>query len=124
MYGRIVLICSLALTLAAAWMAFAFVQEVMASRHIAQQAAALRQQNSTLQSENAGYARDIAAVASGAAAEEEARRNGYARPGEKVYVVAAPPEQSVAAIPVVKVETSKAGVGEGVARWLRSVFKR
>ena len=112
-----------ALIVAAAWMTFAFVQEVIASRHIAQQAAALKQQNSMLQSENAGYERDIAAVASGAASEEEARRNGYARPGERVYVVAAPPPQPATTAPVVKVETAKTGFGTGIGGWIRSLFK-
>ena len=113
-----------ALVVAAAWMGFAFVQEVMASRHIAQQAAVLKQQNSMLQSENAGYERDIAAVASGAAAEEEARRNGYARPGERVYVVAAPPAQPATTAPIVRVETDKTGFGTGIGGWIRSLLKR
>lgn len=115
----------IALALTAAWMAYAFAQEVMAGRHISQQAAALRQQNATLQAENNGYEQDIAAVASGAASEEEARQNGYARPGEKVYVVATPPPQPAAvAKPVVKVEAVKGDFADGVGRWLRDVLKR
>lgn len=113
------------LVLSAAWMSYAFVQEVMASRHLSQQAQELRQQNTALQNENAGYQQDIAAVASGAAAEEEARRNGYARPGERVFVVAAPPTQPPVTKPVVKVESAKpANPMAVVGHWLAAILPK
>lgn len=114
----------LALVAIAAWMAYAFVQEVMAARHIGQQAAALRQQNAALVAENLGYQQDIAAVASGAAAEEEARQNGYARPGERVYIVATPPPTAPPVRPLVRVETPKTGDFHGPIRWLQDLFRR
>lgn len=113
-----------ALVVVAAWMAYAFGQEVMAARHIGQQAAALRQQNAALQAENIGYQQDIAAVASGAAAEEEARQNGYTRPGEKVYIVATPPPTAPPVKPVVKVETARPGYPHEPTPWLRDLFRR
>jgi cell division protein FtsB len=80
-----------AVLVAGAWMAYTFGQEVFLSRHLDQEAAQLREENVALQAQNDGYRRDIVAMASGAAAEEEARLNGYARSDEKVYLVSAPP---------------------------------
>ena len=80
-----------AVLVAGAWMAYTFGQEVFLSRHLDQEAAQLREENVALQAQNDGYRRDIVAMASGAAAEEEARLNGYARSDEKEYLVRAPP---------------------------------
>lgn len=75
----------------ALWMIGSLVQEVALNRSLGRQTTALQQQNGTLQSGNSGYRRDIAAVSSGAASEEEARKDGYARSDEKLYIVATPP---------------------------------
>jgi cell division protein FtsB len=72
------------------WMAVSLVQQIALNRSLSQQANDLRQQNAALQSGNDGHRRDIAAVSSGAAAEEEARLNGYARSDERVYIIASP----------------------------------
>ena len=72
-------------------MVWSFAQEVFLSHDLSHQAAELRQQNAALQSENRGYQRDIAASTSGAAAEEEARGDGYSKPREKLYLVGDPP---------------------------------
>ncbi len=52
--------------------------------------AELQAQNASLQATNRAYREDIAAVSSGAAVEEDARLNGYARPGERLYLVGQP----------------------------------
>ena len=75
------------LAAAAAWLVWSFAQEVFLSRDLGRQAAELHQQNATLQAENRGYQRDIMASTSGAAAEEEAREDGYSKPKEKLYMV-------------------------------------
>lgn len=72
-------------------MAWAFADEAWTASRLSNQAADLRHRNAALQSQNEQYQRDIATVESGAAAEEVARQNGYARPGERIYVVGSPP---------------------------------
>jgi cell division protein FtsB len=79
--------------LVAGWIIWAFAQELYLSYQLSRQAGDLRTQNAALQVSNEGYRRDIAAVSSGAAAEEEARLNGYSRSDEKLYLVSPPGSQ-------------------------------
>jgi cell division protein FtsB len=88
------------------WMVWSFAQEVLLSHDLSHQAAELRQQNAALQSENRGYQRDIAASTSGAAAEEDARDDGYSKPREKLYLVGDPPPRVAP-----KARASHAGAG-------------
>ena len=78
------------LALVAIWIVWAFAQEVFLSYQLTREASDLKNQNAALQVANEGYRRDIAAVSSGGAAEEEARLNGYVRSDEKLYVVSQP----------------------------------
>ena len=78
------------LALVAIWIVWAFAQEVFLSYQLTRDASDLKNQNAALQVANEGYRRDIAAVSSGGAAEEEARLNGYVRSDEKLYVVSQP----------------------------------
>jgi cell division protein FtsB len=73
------------------WMIVSLIQAIALNQSLGSQANDLRRQNAALQTTNDSYRRDIAAVSSGAAAEEEARQNGYARGDEKVYVISTPP---------------------------------
>ena len=85
---------SLVLLIAAAavlvWAGIAFAQEAYLSHKLSQQVSDLRRQNAEIASQNAGYKKDVAALSSGTAAEEEARLNGYAKPSEKLYLVTTP----------------------------------
>jgi cell division protein FtsB len=81
---RLVLI---GLLIAAIWLVWSFAQEVFLSRDLGRQAVDLHQQNAALRTENRGYQRDIMASTSGAAAEEEAREDGYSKPKERLYMV-------------------------------------
>jgi cell division protein FtsB len=102
----------IALVVAASWLVWSFAQEVLVSRDMARQAAQLHQQNAALQSENRGYRRDVAASNSGAAAEEEARGDGYSKPKEKLYMIGASPAPTPAHAPPVTsaaAGTKKAG---------------
>ena len=87
------------LVLVAIWLVWSFAQEVILSRDLGHQAADLRQQNTALQTENRGYQRDIAASTSGAAAEEEARGDGFSKPKEKLYMIGASPARTPARAP-------------------------
>jgi cell division protein FtsB len=86
---RIALIIVFAL--AAVWALYAYAQEAYLSHKLAQQVSDLHQQNALIAEQNQGYHRDIQAITTGAADEEEARLSGYSRPQERVYLVTAPP---------------------------------
>ncbi len=84
------LVILIAVGLALAWAGIAFAREAYISHRLAQQAAELRRQNAEIAAENAGYKRDVQALQSGTADEEEARLNGYAKPNERTYLVTTP----------------------------------
>jgi cell division protein FtsB len=80
------------------WMVGSLFQELSLNQSLSQQAASLHDQNAALRTTNDAYRKDIGAVTSGAAAEEEARKDGYARSGEKLYLVATPPPSTPAPV--------------------------
>lgn len=84
----------LGLAVAGAWAVTSLVQELYLEHQLNVQAARLAAQNDSLAAQNQGYRRDILALQTGSAAEEDARRNGYARSDEKVYVISAAPSPS------------------------------
>ena len=92
-------VIALAALVALAWAGAAFAQEAFLSHKLTDQVANLRRQNAVLAAQNAGYHKDVQALKSGVADEEEARLNGYARPNEKLYLVTAPVSPSPAASP-------------------------
>lgn len=73
-----------------AWAGVAFAQEAYVSHKLSQQVSDLRRQNAEIAAQNAGYHKDVQALTSGTADEEEARLNGYAKPNEKLYLVTPP----------------------------------
>jgi hypothetical protein len=76
------------------WAGVAFAQEAYIGNKLSQQAADLRHQNGVIAAQNQGYKKDVQAITSGTADEEEARLNGYSRPQERLYLVTAPPTPS------------------------------
>lgn len=88
-----------AMALTGLWLLISLVQAVALNQSLGRQASNLRQSNAAMHATNENYRRDVAAVSSGAAAEEEARLNGYARADEKVYVIGQPQAQQPAARP-------------------------
>ena len=76
------------------WAGIAFVQEAWIGHKLSQQVSELRKQNTVLAAQNQGYKKDVQALTSGSADEEEARLNGYAKPQERLYLVTAPPTPS------------------------------
>jgi cell division protein FtsB len=83
-----------AIAAAAIWAGVAFAQEAYIGHRLSQQAADLHKENAVLAAQNQGYRKDVQAIASGAADEEEARLNGYAKPQERLYLVTAAPSPS------------------------------
>lgn len=86
--------------LAVAWAGMAFAQEAYVGHKLSQQAADLRHQNVVLAAQNQGYHKDVQALTSGAAAEEESRLSGYAKPQERLYLVTAAPSPSPSPSPL------------------------
>ena len=78
----------------AVWTAYAFAQEAYIGHKLSQQVADLHRQNARLAAENKGYRNDVLSTISGAANEEVARQNGFARAGEHVYLISDPPSPS------------------------------
>jgi cell division protein FtsB len=76
------------------WAGVAFAQEAYAGHKLSQQVTGLRNQNVVLSAQNEGYKKDVQAISSGAADEEEARLNGYSKPQERLYLVTAAPSPS------------------------------
>jgi hypothetical protein len=74
-----------------AWALSSLLQEAYLEHQLSTQASRIAQQNDAIAAQNQGYQRDIVALQTGAAAEEDARLNGYARSDEKVYLIAPPP---------------------------------
>jgi len=90
----------LVVAVATVWMSWALVQEISLRSQMSAQASQLRQQNAQLAAQNQSARQDAQNVQSGGWNEQEARMNGYTRPGERVYIVAAPPSpQAVPAPP-------------------------
>ena len=103
------------------WMVASIVQEVVLNRSLSQQASQLQAQNSALAATNQGYQRDIAAVKSGAAAEEEARKDGYARSDEHLFIIGTPPPATPApSRPRVASPSGPMGALQGFWRFLTS----
>ncbi len=76
------------------WAGIAFAQEAYLSHRLSQQVSDLRRQNAEIAAQNAGYQKDVQALQSGTADEEEARLNGYAKPYERLFLVTTPPSPS------------------------------
>jgi cell division protein FtsB len=76
------------------WAGIAFAQEAFIGNKLGQQVADLRHQNVVLAAQNQGYKKDVQAITSGTADEEEARLNGYSKPQERLYLVTAAPSPS------------------------------
>jgi len=90
-YGLRRIALTIVFALAAVWALYAYAQEAYLSHKLGQQVSDLKRQNALIADENQGYHRDIQAITTGAADEEEARLSGYSRPQERVYLVTAPP---------------------------------
>jgi len=98
------------------WMVASLVQELALNQSLSRQAAALRDRNAALETTNDGYRKDIGAISSGAAAEEEARKEGYARSDEKLYIIATPPPATPAPPPHPAARPPQAGPLEALWR--------
>ena len=88
------LFATLLLLALSCWALYSLLQEAYLEHQLSSQAGRIAQQNAAMAAQNQGYQRDIIALQTGAAAEEDARLNGYARSDEKVYLIAPAPSPS------------------------------
>jgi len=86
----------LAVGIGLVWGGVAFAQEAYISHRLSQQVSDLRRQNTEIAAQNSGYKKDVKALQSGTADEEEARLSGFAKASEKLYLVTAAPSPSPA----------------------------
>jgi cell division protein FtsB len=103
---------------AAAWISYAFAQQAYLDHRLLDEESGLRQQNAELRAQNDRYNKDIGAVVSGAAAEENARRRGYTRPNEKSFVVGQPSPDSTSSRPVTRADDGQGDLWTAIPRWL------
>ena len=89
----------MAVLLLGAWTAYAFAQEAYIGHKLSQQAADVHRQNLVLAAQNQGYRKDVQAITSGSANEEEARLNGYAKAQERLYLVTVAPSPTPSPAP-------------------------
>ncbi|MHB8572547.1 MAG: FtsB family cell division protein [Candidatus Dormibacteria bacterium] len=83
------------------WVVYAFARQVYLAYSLDQQAAAIRQENAAIAADNARYQRQVTTAGTAESAEEQARRLGYTRPGEQVFIVAQPsPSPSPSPVPL------------------------
>jgi cell division protein FtsB len=112
LFALLILMC------AAAWISYAFAQQAYLDHRLLDEESSLRQQNAELRAQNDRYNKDIGAVVSGAAAEENARRGGYSRPNEKIFVVTQPSPDAVPSKPVTKADDGQGDLWTAITRWL------
>jgi hypothetical protein len=90
------------------------------------QVQALRAGNAALADQNALTAKQLSAAGSAGALEEAARKQGYTRPGEQVYVIVKPTPAATqpAAPPSVGQQAGKqvGGAVEAIQRWWRNLW--
>lgn len=72
------------------WVAYAIYGEAATSHAIDSRVSAVRAQNDALRTQIADRQREISQAQSSAWLEEEARKLGYVKPGEKVFVLTTP----------------------------------
>ena len=92
--GRLIWLATLAILL---WGVWAFGSEVALNLRLGHEIDQLQAQNAQLAADNAQAQRDLSTAASPSAMEEEARKYGFARPSEHVYIIVKPSPSAVGA---------------------------
>jgi cell division protein FtsB len=111
------------------WGVFAFGSEVVLNLRLGHQIDQLKAQNAQLAADNAQTQRDLATASSPSAMEEEARKYGFARPSENVYIIVKPSPSPAAptgsSAGTSRVESHPGGVSgawQSVVRWWRNLW--
>jgi cell division protein FtsB len=120
------------------WGVWAFGSELMLNLRLSHEVQSLRDGNAQLAASNEQARKAVSVAASPAAMEEAARKAGFARPGEQVYVIVKPSDSAAAAAvgesaapsvaPSAGVRRAAAkpagglGVIDAVEKWWRSLW--
>ncbi|TMC29617.1 MAG: hypothetical protein E6I84_13610 [Chloroflexi bacterium] len=118
------------------WGVWAFGSELMLNLRLSHEVQTLRDGNAQLAASNDQTRKEVSVAASPAAMEEAARKAGFARPGEQVYVIVKPSDSAAAAavgesvapstVPrtVARKATTKhaGGVIDAVEQWWRNLW--
>jgi cell division protein FtsB len=120
------------------WGVWAFGSELMLNLRLNHEVQSLRDGNAQLAASNEQTRKELSGAASPAAMEEAARKAGFARPGEQVYVIVKPSDSAAAAavgetaapgvVPsaVGRRATAKpaggAGVIDAIEKWWRNLW--
>lgn len=111
------------------WGMWAFGSEVVLNLRLGHQIDQLKAQNAQLAADNTQTQRDLSTASSPSAMEEEARKYGFARPSENVYIIVKPsPSPAVPAggsAGKSRVDSHPGGVSgawQSVVRWLRNLW--
>ena len=116
------------------WGVWAFGSELVLNLRLNHEVQTLRDGNTQLTASNEQTRKELAIVGSPGAMEEAARKSGFARPGEQVYVIVKPSDSaapaaaaasaSPAAAPSAKRSTSKndGGVIGTIENWWRNLW--
>lgn len=119
------------------WGVWAFGSELLLNLRLGQQLQQLRDSNAQLAAANGQARRQLALVGSPGALEEAARKAGFARPGEQVYVIVKPSQAASAAVgeaatpsPVTsgrrsvdrRMATANGGVIGAIENWWRNLW--
>jgi cell division protein FtsB len=113
------------------WGVWAFGSEVVLNLRLGHQIDQLKAQNAQLTADNAQAQRDLATAASPSAMEEEARKYGFARPSEEVYIIVKPSPSPAVPSTTGGVTGRRApqpaggvsGVWQAVVRWWRNLWQ-
>jgi cell division protein FtsB len=108
------------------WGVWAFGSELWLNVRLAQQVESLKQQNANLAVSNDQVRSQLKVADSPAALEEAARKQGYARSSERVYVIVSPSGaagDATAGLPAAtRPRQNDGGVLGTVARWWRNLW--
>ncbi len=118
------------------WGVWAFGSELMVNLRLNHEVQSLRDGNAQLVASNEQTRNELSGAASPATMEEAARKAGFARPGEQVYVIVKPSDSAAAAAvgesaapspmrsAVVRRATAKRGGGviDAVEQWWRNLW--
>ena len=113
------------------WGVWAFGSELMLNLRLNQQVQSLRQGNAQLASSNAQTRKELTVSGSPGTMEEAARKAGFARPSEQVYVIVKPSASASATAGESVSPSSMSGKGTtkenggvigAIAKWWRSLW--
>jgi cell division protein FtsB len=110
------------------WGGWAFGSEVLLNLRLGHQIDQLKAQNAQLAADNAQAQRDLTTASSPSAMEEEARKYGFARPSENVYIIVKPSPSPAATAgggagsSATRSAGGGGGVWKAVERWWRNLW--